>query len=58
MLDSIGVALREVSRQFWVLLGPLVAGDSAVHTVFGNCPKHNGLDAWRRVAEPVSKARS
>ena len=55
MLDGIGVEPREASRQLWALLGPLVANDSTVHTVFANCARHNGLEAWRCVAEPINE---
>ena len=54
MLDSIPAEAREISRQIWALLGPLVAGDSTVHDRFANCPCHNGFESWRRVAEPIN----
>ena len=37
--------LQEVSQQLWSLLGHLVAGDSSMHSVFANCPRHNGPEA-------------
>ena len=47
--------LREVSRQFWALLSPLVSEDGAMAGMFGNVPRHNGLEAWRRLAEPINE---
>ena len=44
----------EVSRQLWAFLGPLVAGDASMDSIFANVPRHNGFDAWRRIAEPVN----
>ena len=34
--------------------GPLVAGNAVVNGVFENVDRHNGLEAWRRIAEPVN----
>ena len=45
-------SLREVSRQLWAMLNPLVK-DTAVADVFANVPRHNGLEAWRQLSEPV-----
>ena len=45
-------SLREVSRQLWAMLNPLVK-DSKVADVFANVPRHNGLEAWRQLSEPV-----
>ena len=25
-----------------------------MHDRFANCPRHNGVEAWRRVAEPIN----
>ena len=47
-------SLTEVSKQLWASLGPTLSKDSAMSTVFGNVPRHNGLEAWRRVAEPIN----
>ncbi len=38
----------------WALLGPLVAVDPSLHSVFANVPRHNGLEVWRRIAEPIN----
>ena len=54
MLDGIGADAKEISRQLWALLGPLVSAESGVHTLFANCPCHDGLEARRRVAEPIN----
>ena len=42
----------EISRQLWALMGPLVAADSALRTVF-RAQHHNGLEVWRRVSGPI-----
>ena len=49
---------HEVSRQLWALLGPLVAGNSVVNGVFENVDRHNGLEAWRRIDEPIDEDKS
>ena len=36
---------KEVSRQPWAFLGPLVAGDSKNASIYKNVPSHNGLEA-------------
>ena len=41
---------REVSRQLWAFLSPLVASNAVVNGVFENVDRHNGLEAWRRIA--------
>ena len=48
-------SLQEVSRQLWAFLGPLVASDATVHSVFVNCLRHIGLETWRRVAESINE---
>ena len=45
---------KELSRQPWAFLGPLVAGDSKNASIYKNVPTHNGLGAWRRIAELVN----
>ena len=45
-------SLREVSRQLWAMLNPLVK-DSKVADIFANVPRHNGLEAWRQLSELV-----
>ena len=47
-------SLREVSRQFWALLNPLVA-DTKVASGFANVDRHSGLEAWRQLAEPINE---
>ena len=44
----------DLSRQLWAFIGPLVAGDTSMESAFANVERHNGLEAWRRVAEPVN----
>ena len=51
MLDH---AHDEVSRQLWALIGALVKNDPTVKRAFANVPRHNGLEAWRRVMEPIN----
>ena len=53
-LPAIDLDYREVSRQLWAFLGPLVSGNSVVNGVFENVDRHNGLEAWRRIAEPIN----
>ena len=53
MIDMPG--LKEVPRKLWAFLGPLAAGDATVHSVFANCPRHNGLESWRHVAKPINE---
>ena len=45
-------SLREVSRQLWAMLNPLVK-ETKVEDVFANMPRHNGLEAWRQLSEPI-----
>ena len=52
MVDA-APSLREFSRQLWGMLNPLVK-ESTVATTSANVPRHNGLEAWRRLAEPVN----
>ena len=47
-------SLKEVSRQMCALLRPLVA-DTSVASNFANVPRHNGLEAWRQLAEPINE---
>ena len=42
--------IREVARQLWALLNPLLAHDGTAKGVFANVPRRNGLEAWRRLA--------
>jgi hypothetical protein len=51
-------SLGEVSRQLWALLGPLLSGDSAQAGMFANVPRHNGLEVWRRVSEPINEDKA
>ena len=46
-------SLIDVSKQFWALLNPLVF-ETSVESTFANCPRHNGLEAWRLLAEPIN----
>ena len=48
-------SIREVSRQLWALLNPLVKDAATVATTFANVPRHNGIEGWRRIAEPVNE---
>ena len=53
MFDQIPVELKEVSRQLWAFLGPLVANDSNKSSTFKNVVRHNGFEAWRQIALPI-----
>ena len=47
-------SIKEVSRQLWALLNPLVK-ESTIGSMFANVPRHNGLEAWRQLAEPINE---
>ena len=57
MVDAAG-SLGEVTRQLWAMLSPLLAGDSDKATMFANVHRHNGIEAWRRLAEPINEDKS
>ena len=42
-------SVKEVSRQLWALLQALTKHDATVAGNFANVPRHNGLEAWRRI---------
>ena len=46
--------LTGVSKHLWALLGPTLSKDSSMSTVFCNVPRRNGLEAWRKVPEPIN----
>ena len=50
--------LEEVSRQLWSFLGPLVKENAEKASAFRNVPRHNGFEAWRRIAEPINDDKS
>ena len=50
---STAPSLKEVSRQLWALLSPLVR-DSVVAGTFANVTGHNGMEAWRKLAAPMN----
>ena len=50
-------SLAEILRQLWALLGPLVAGDAGVHSIFSNVQLHTWLEARKRVVEPINDDR-
>ena len=56
MLDA--ASLIEVSRQLWAMLNPLLSGDADKGTMFANVPRHNGIEAWRRLAEPINEDKA
>ena len=47
ILDQCPVGPKEISRQVWAVLSPLVAGDASKDSTFKNVARHNGLEAWR-----------
>ena len=49
------VERKEVSRQLWAFLGPLVANDANKTSTFKNVARHNGLEAWRQIALPINE---
>ena len=54
MLMSCPVDSREISRQLWAFLGPLIVSDSNKTSIYKNVQRHNGLEAWRKIAEPIN----
>ena len=55
----LGCATPDVrSQQLWALLGGLVKADATTKCAFANVPRHNGLEAWRRVAEPLNEDKA
>ena len=57
MVDAAG-SLGEVARQLWAMLNPLLAGDSDKATMSANVQRHNGIEAWRRLAEPINEDKA
>ena len=57
MVDAAG-NLIEVARQLWAMLNPLLSGDSDTATMFAKVPQHNGIEAWRRLAEPINEDKA
>ena len=51
----IALSTKELSRQLWAFLGPLVAGDSKNASIYKSVQRHNGLEAWRTIAEPINE---
>ena len=37
---------------------PLLSGDSDKATMFANVPRRNGIEAWRRLAEPINEDKA
>ena len=56
MVDA--ATLLEVSRQLWAMLNPLLSSDSEKATMFANVPRHNGIEAWRRLPEPINEDKA
>ena len=57
MVDVAGT-FTEVSRQRWAMLNPLLAGDSHQSGMFANVERHNGIEACRRIAEPINEDKA
>ena len=53
MLD-LPATMGEVSRQLWALLGGLVKDHADTKRLFANVPRHNGFEAWQRIAKPIN----
>ena len=47
-----------ISQQLWALIGGLVKGDPTAKRTFANVPRHNGFEAFRRIAEPVNEDKA
>ena len=54
MID-IPAPAKEISRQLWAFLSPLVANDASRDSTFKNVARHNGLEAWRQIALPINE---
>ena len=52
MLDS--ASIQDMDRQMWAMLGALVKSDNTTQGIFKNVKRHCGLEAWRRIAEPIN----
>ena len=57
VVDAAG-KLTDVSRQLWAILNPLLAHDADKATMFANVERHNGLEVWRRLAEPINEDKA
>ena len=57
MVDAAG-SLIEVSRQLWAMLSPLLSQDADKATMFANVERHNGLEVWRRMAQPINEDKA
>ena len=40
------------------MLNPLLASDSHQSGMLANVQRHNGLEAWRRIVEPINEDKS
>ena len=58
MFDQCPFDPREISRQRWVFLGPLVASDAGKDGTFKNVARHNDLEAWRQLALPTNEDKA
>ena len=50
--------LVEVSRQFSAMLNSLLASDSHQAGISANVQRRNGLEAGRRIAEPINEDKA
>ena len=41
-----------------ILQAPLLSSDSHQSGMFANVQRHNGLEAWRRLAEPINEGKA
>ena len=46
--------MDEIALQLWSFLGPLVKDNADKVSLFRNCPRHNGIEAWRRISEAIN----
>ena len=47
-----------ISQQLWALIGGLAKGDASAKRTFANVPRHNGFEAFRRIAGPVNEDKA
>ena len=45
----------ELPHQLWALIGRLTKHHAEMTRIFRNVPRHNGFEAWRRMAEPINE---
>ena len=47
-----------MARQLWSFIGLLIKEDPENTSAFSSVERHNGLEAWRVMAEPIKKDKT